>query len=124
VTTATGHGRACPGHLRHFSNDGWMREQARAGEGENRGPDLDQGARIFPSALRTLSLFEAAADPQQSLSSAFVQSRTRAALIKASSAGEYCPGHGHKPHLASDGVAFNWNSDERRRPGSVFWAPR
>jgi methylphosphotriester-DNA--protein-cysteine methyltransferase len=41
------------------------------------------------SALRTLSLFEAGADAGRSLSSALVQSRTRATLIKASSAGEY-----------------------------------
>ena len=40
------------------------------------------------SALRSLSLFEAGADAR-SLSSARVQSRTRATLIKASSAGEY-----------------------------------
>src|SRR6266487_2209744 len=42
------------------------------------------------SALRTLSLFGAGADARRSLSSALVQSRTRAILIKASSAGECC----------------------------------
>src|SRR6266581_4710853 len=42
------------------------------------------------SALRTSSLFEAGADARRSLSSALVQSRTRATLIKASSAGECC----------------------------------
>jgi hypothetical protein len=31
------------------------------------------------------------------------------------------PRHGQKLHLAPDGVALNWNSGERRQPGSVFW---
>src|SRR5215470_5275520 len=42
------------------------------------------------STLRTLSLFETEPDARLSLSNALVQSRTRATLIKASSAGEYC----------------------------------
>src|SRR6185437_16111848 len=29
--------------------------------------------------------------------------------------------HGQKLHLAPDGVALNWNSGERRQPGSVLW---
>ena len=31
------------------------------------------------------------------------------------------PRHGQKLHLAPDGVALNWNSGERRQPGSVLW---
>src|SRR3954462_12254258 len=31
------------------------------------------------------------------------------------------PRHGQKLHLASDGVALDWNSGERRQPGSVLW---
>src|SRR3954454_1483336 len=31
------------------------------------------------------------------------------------------PGHGQELHLAPDGVAFNWNSFERRQPGNVLW---
>src|SRR3954454_6072313 len=42
------------------------------------------------SAEQTLSLFESGADARRSLSNAVVQSRTRAPLMKASSAGEYC----------------------------------
>src|SRR6202008_840401 len=29
--------------------------------------------------------------------------------------------HGQKLHLAPDGGALNWNSGERRQPGSVLW---
>jgi hypothetical protein len=42
------------------------------------------------SAVQTLSSFESGADARRSLSNALVQSRTRATLMKASSAGEYC----------------------------------
>src|SRR6478609_3557593 len=31
------------------------------------------------------------------------------------------PGHGQKLHLAPNRVALNWNSGERRQPGSVLW---
>ena len=31
------------------------------------------------------------------------------------------PGYGQKLHLAPDRVALNWNSGERRQPGSVLW---
>ena len=31
------------------------------------------------------------------------------------------PRHGQKLHLAPNGVALNWNGDERPQPWSVFW---
>src|SRR4051794_13702400 len=31
------------------------------------------------------------------------------------------PRHGQKLHLTPDGVALNWNSGERRQPGSMVW---
>src|SRR6201986_1441232 len=87
-TTATASCPGCPGH-----HDSASLQQRRLDARDKLGHEEAAPEAVIwvkepapcASALRTTSLFEAGADAQRSLSSALIQSRTRATLIKASS---------------------------------------
>src|ERR1700754_2041866 len=117
-------GRACPGHPRRcatLATTVGYPQQARARGGWTGVCELNQGACTLCVNLANIVL----AGDRGRCAAEFVL-RTRPVtntgnLDKGIKRRRILPPrHGQKLHLAPDGIALDWNSGERRQPGSVL----